>query len=61
MQNYEREITIEQLCNYFYRSKATLINRFKETYGYTAHQYLLRYRLDKATELLFDINPVDIL
>ena len=50
--NYSQEITIDSLCDYFYTSRATLINRFKETYGATVHQYLLNYRLSKAKELL---------
>lgn len=50
--NYQNEITIQQLCEHFYCSKSTLINRFKAEYGKTIHQYILDYRLDKALELL---------
>ena len=56
IQNYYRDITIDELCNYFYCSKATLINRFKEIYNDTIHQYLMKYRLDKAKELLLNKN-----
>lgn len=52
MQNYQNDITIEHLCSYFYCSKATLINKFKEKYGCTVHQFLLEYRLEKSKEYL---------
>lgn len=52
IQNYSHDITIEHLCCYFYCSKATLINHFKNTYHQTVHQYLLTYRLEKAKEYL---------
>ncbi|MGM9912770.1 helix-turn-helix domain-containing protein [Floccifex sp.] len=50
--NYSHEITISSLCDYFYCSKATLINTFKKRYNQTVHQYLLNYRLEKAKEQL---------
>jgi len=52
IQNYHRDITIEHLCHYFYCSKATLINHFKNAYHQTVHQFLLEYRLNKAKEYL---------
>lgn len=52
MINYANEITIDDLCQYFYCSKSTLHNKFKEEYGITIHQYILEYRLEKALELL---------
>lgn len=52
MLNYQKEITITQLCEHFYCSKSTLINNFKKAYGLTVHQYILDYRLNKSLELL---------
>lgn len=52
MQNYSHDITIDHLCSYFYCSKATLINHFKDTYHQTVHQYLMTYRIEKAKEYL---------
>lgn len=54
IKNFNKDITIDELCNYFYCSKATLINHFKETYNYTVHQYLLKYRIEKAKVLLLN-------
>lgn len=50
--HYNHAITLSQLCNYFYVSKSTLLNKFKEEYGITIHQYLLDYRFQKSLELL---------
>ncbi len=50
--HYNYAITLQQLCNYFYVSKSTLLNKFKEEYGITIHQYLLDYRFQKSLELL---------
>ena len=62
MNNYNHEITVEGLCDYFYCSRATLINKFKNEYGTTVHQYLLDYRLKQAIELLkyndYTINEI---
>ena len=46
-----------QLKNYvlnFFCSRGTLLNHFKSKYNTTIHQYLLNYRLKKATELLIN-------
>jgi len=53
-QYYNTDITIEKLCQYFYCSKATLINTFKNKYHMTIHQYIMDMRLNKAQELLFN-------
>ena len=52
--NYNKQITIEELCSYFFCSRGTLLNHFKSKYNTTIHQYLLDYRLKKATELLIN-------
>ena len=50
--NYSQNITIDWLCDYFYVSRATLINNFKSEYGITVHKFLLDYRLKKSMEML---------
>ena len=52
--NYNKQITIEELCSYFFCSRGTLLNHFKSKYNTTIHQCLLDYRLKKATELLIN-------
>lgn len=54
--NYNKEISIDFLCQLFYCSKSTLINHFKKEYQTTIHQFLLDYRLEKAVELLKNDN-----
>lgn len=54
LKKYITEITIEELCSYFFCSRGTLLNHFKSKYNTTIHQYLLDYRLKKATELLIN-------
>lgn len=52
--NYNKQITIEELCSYFFCSRGTLLKHFKSKYNTTVHQYLLDYRLKKAAELLIN-------
>lgn len=57
--NYNKQITIEELCSYFFCSRGTLLKHFKSKYNTTVHQYLLNYRLKKAAELLIN-NELNI-
>jgi AraC-like DNA-binding protein len=50
--NYSKPITIDQLCDYFFCSRGTLLTHFKSKYNTTIHKFLLDYRLKKAAELL---------
>ena len=50
--NFANDISIDDLCKYFYCSRGTLINKFKEEYGKTIHQYLLDFRLEQSLDLL---------
>lgn len=50
--NYSKAITIDQLCDYFFCSRGTLLTHFKSKYNTTIHKFLLDYRLKKAAELL---------
>ena len=50
--NYSKPITIDQLCDYFFCSRGTLLTHFKSKYNTTIHKFLLDHRLKKAAELL---------
>lgn len=50
--NYSKPITIDQLRDYFFCSRGTLLTHFKSKYNTTIHKFLLDYRLKKAAELL---------
>lgn len=52
--NYNRQITIDILCEYFFCSRGTLLSHFKAKYNTTVHKFLLEYRLQKAKELLIN-------
>lgn len=51
-QNYQTNVNIENLCNYFYCSKTTLMNSFQKKYQISIHQYLMKIRMEHAVELL---------
>ncbi|MCQ2529156.1 MAG: AraC family transcriptional regulator [Saccharofermentans sp.] len=50
--NYQNKITLGQIANHGNVSKSTCNNLFKSCTGYTPTDYLIRYRIDKAIELL---------
>jgi len=51
-QHYGSKITIDLLCNEFYRSKSTLTTSFKKAFGKSINDYLTDFRLENAKELL---------
>ena len=51
-QNYEERITIEMLAERQNMSRATYIRWFNKTCGCSPHQYLMQYRIKKASEAL---------
>lgn len=51
-ENYSVDINIADLANKNYVSQQHLIRIFKSETGYTPYEYLKKYRLKKATELL---------
>ena len=51
-QNYEERITIEMLAERQSMSRATYIRWFNKTCGCSPHQYIMQYRIKKATEAL---------
>ncbi|MGN0481425.1 MAG: helix-turn-helix domain-containing protein [Lachnospiraceae bacterium] len=50
--NYNRDISLEQLCKLAGINRTSLNERFKAQYQCTCMEYLLRYRLKIAQELL---------
>ena len=50
--NYNKKITIGDLCQQFFCSRSTLINAFKNDHSTTISQYILDIRMEKATEML---------
>lgn len=53
-ENYQKDITLDELCHIFYCSRATLTNSFRKTYTTSVHQYLTAIRLKAGCELLAD-------
>ena len=51
-QNYEERITVEMLAERQNMSRATYIRWFNKTCGCSPHQYLMQYRIRKASEAL---------
>ncbi|MEZ9926644.1 helix-turn-helix domain-containing protein [Vibrio breoganii] len=50
--NFHRNIKIKQVTDHCRVSRKTLDNRFLQSYGKTAHQFITKQRLDKAKQLL---------
>lgn len=51
-QNYEERITIKMLAERQSMSRATYIRWFNKTCGCSPHQYIMQYRIKKASEAL---------
>lgn len=49
-------VTLEDLCNHFFKSKAQIIRQFKKKYGITPYSYLLDIKLQYAKKLLTQTN-----
>lgn len=49
-------VTLDDLCGYFYKSKAQIIRQFKKKYGSTPYAYLLDIKLQYAKKLLAHTN-----
>lgn len=54
--NYQNKITLQAISNSGNVSKSTCNYLFKACTGYTPTDYLIRYRIDKAIELLKNTN-----
>lgn len=51
--HYAEKITLNEVCNHFFLSKATLCRRFKSRMNCSVWDYLLNLRISKAKQLLF--------
>lgn len=54
--NYQFNIKISDLCSVFHLSTNHLCNIFKERYNISPKEYLIRYRISKAKQLLNDAH-----
>ena len=50
--HYHEDVTLEDLSHLFFLSQNQLIRVFRKRTGYTPYEYIKRYRLTKACELL---------
>ncbi|WP_195267812.1 AraC family transcriptional regulator [Eubacterium sp. 1001713B170207_170306_E7] len=50
--NMTRHTTIKELAEQFHISRTSLKDHFKAAYGYAPYEYLKRYRMHRAAELL---------
>ena len=51
-QNYQRKITLADICKHLACSKSTLVNTFRKSFGTTVTAYLTEVRLKEAEKLL---------
>lgn len=49
-------VTLDDLCDHFFKSKAQIIRQFKKKYGITPYSYLLESKLQYAKKLLTQTN-----
>lgn len=54
--NYSEQITLDKLCRIVHMNRTSLNKRFKEQTGFTAIDYLLRYRLKISCDALSHTN-----
>jgi AraC-type DNA-binding domain-containing proteins len=56
--NLGKDLSLDQLANYFYVSKYHLMRKFKEDTGYTIHNYIQKKRLLLAADLIRQGMPI---
>ena len=56
--NFAERIDLDNISDEAYFSKFHFIRQFKKIYGYSPHQYVIKVRIDKATELLRENRSV---
>lgn len=54
--NYNKKITLHDISRHVLLSKNQTINIFREKYDITPHQFLIKMRLRKASELIISTN-----
>lgn len=52
--HFSGQITLDQLCSYFYCSRATLTKSFRTAYHQSILEYITSYRLERSKRLLED-------
>jgi two-component system response regulator YesN len=55
-QNYQKEITLQDIANHFYLSREHISRKFKQELGENLSDYLVRMRIGKAKLLLLNRN-----
>ena len=50
--NYSDDLSVERLCSIFACSRTTLMSKFKSKFETTVGEYISKYRLSKAEELI---------
>jgi two-component system response regulator YesN len=50
--NYSRKILIQDIVKHFHYSESFIVKKFKSETGMTFNEYLIRYRVQKAMELM---------
>jgi two-component system response regulator YesN len=51
-ENYSRKILIQDVVKHFHYSETFIVKKFKAETGITFNEYLIRYRIQKAMELM---------
>lgn len=51
-ENYNRKIVIQDIVRHFHYSESFIVKKFKSEMGMTFNEYLIRYRVQKAMELM---------
>ena len=54
--NYHKKLQMQDVCSEFFISIRTLYNIFMSNYGLTFSEYLTKFRIEKAKELLITTN-----
>lgn len=54
--NYAQKITLDELCNIGMMSKTVLCEKFKQYYGFTPLEYVNRYRILVAKNMIIETN-----
>ena len=54
--NYDREITVDHLCEMYHTNHTTLLRNFRMLTGTTIGQYIMEYRIQLAKEALLFTN-----
>lgn len=56
LDNYNKDLKLEDFCEITYLSKNQTINIFKNAVGITPHQFLIKTRLKKACEMIISTD-----